>query len=157
MTSNQISKKPRYNLNLVLQETGIKADTLRAWERRYQLPSPERSEGGHRLFSDFDIATVKWLLSKQNEGIRISQAVDLWRQIEEEGQNPLEILIPRREQTAPSITSDQNNRTLTELQSDWVAACLEFNQTKAEHVIARAFAQFPLEMVCTDFNLSRLS
>ncbi|MGB2963629.1 MAG: cobalamin-dependent protein, partial [Anaerolineales bacterium] len=150
MTSNQISKKPRYNLNLVLQETGIKADTLRAWERRYQLPSPERSEGGHRLFSDFDIATVKWLLSKQNEGIRISQAVDLWRQIEEEGQNPLEILIPRREQTAPSITSDQNNRTLTELQSDWVAACLEFNETKAEHVIARAFAQFPLEMVCTD-------
>ena len=97
MTPNQISKRPRYNLNLVLQETGIKADTLRAWERRHQLPIPERSAGGHRLFSDFDIATIKWLQSKQNEGMRISQAVDLWRQIEGEGQNPLETLVSVQE------------------------------------------------------------
>jgi len=85
-----ISNIPRYNMNLVLRETGLKADTLRAWERRYQLPQPERTQGGHRLFSDYDIATIKWLQSRLMEGMRISKAVDLWRETESLGTNPLE-------------------------------------------------------------------
>ena len=44
-----ISQSPAYNLMVVLKETGLKADVLRAWERRYQLPSPQRTPGGHRL------------------------------------------------------------------------------------------------------------
>ena len=38
-----ISQTPTYNLKAVLKETGITADTLRAWERRYGLPMPERT------------------------------------------------------------------------------------------------------------------
>jgi DNA-binding transcriptional MerR regulator len=59
MENHTLSKKPLFNLSMVLQETGIKADTLRAWERRYQLPAPSRTEGGHRLFSAYDIETIK--------------------------------------------------------------------------------------------------
>ncbi len=66
MTEQTISKDPRYNLSYVIQETGIKADRLRAWERRYQLPQPQRTEGGHRLFSEYDIQTIKWLMARQN-------------------------------------------------------------------------------------------
>ena len=32
---SEINKTPTYNLKVVIQETGLKADTLRAWERRY--------------------------------------------------------------------------------------------------------------------------
>ena len=85
-----INKKPVYNLNLVLQETGIKADTLRAWERRYNLPQPERTEGGHRLFSEYDIETIKWLIARQEDGMRISRAVDLWNNILRGGEDPLQ-------------------------------------------------------------------
>ena len=61
-----LSKTPIYNLKVVLKETGLKPDVLRAWERRYGIPTPERSQGGHRLYSEFDIALLKWLVVRQN-------------------------------------------------------------------------------------------
>ncbi|MDI5424788.1 MerR family DNA-binding transcriptional regulator, partial [Salmonella enterica subsp. enterica serovar Kentucky] len=33
--------------------------TLRAWQRRYGLLKPQRTDGGHRLFNDADIDTLK--------------------------------------------------------------------------------------------------
>ena len=87
-----INKKPTYNLKVVLRETGIKPDTLRAWERRYGLPQPERSAGGHRLYSQYDFETIKWLIARQGEGLRINRAVKLWRSIEESGQDPLKAM-----------------------------------------------------------------
>ena len=91
MVNITLSKKPRYNLNLVVQKTGLKADTIRAWERRYQLPQPARSSGGHRLYSDYDIQLIKWLQDRQDEGMRISQAVDYWHELYSSGENPLEV------------------------------------------------------------------
>jgi DNA-binding transcriptional MerR regulator len=55
---------PTFNLKAVLKETGLKPDTLRAWERRYGLPQPERSPGGHRLYSQRDIDIIKWLMTR---------------------------------------------------------------------------------------------
>jgi DNA-binding transcriptional MerR regulator len=74
-----LSKNPIYNLSAVLRETGLKADLVRAWERRYNLPNPQRSAGGHRLYSQYDIETLKWLKEKQAQGLSISNAVELWR------------------------------------------------------------------------------
>ena len=38
--------------------TGIPADTLRMWERRYGVVTPIRSEGGYRLYDDAAIARL---------------------------------------------------------------------------------------------------
>ena len=54
-----LDKTPAFNLKVVLRETGIKPDTLRAWERRYGLPQPSRTQGGHRLYSQYDIEMIK--------------------------------------------------------------------------------------------------
>ena len=62
---SETTETPIYNLKVVVQETGIKPDTLRAWERRYGLPNPARTEGGHRLYSQYDIDTLKWLSARQ--------------------------------------------------------------------------------------------
>ena len=75
MPANQ--QEPTFNLKVVVQETGLKPDTLRAWERRYGLPQPHRTPGGHRLYSQRDIDTLKWLVARQNEGMSISRAVKL--------------------------------------------------------------------------------
>ncbi len=32
-----------------------------AWERRYGVPSLQRSDHGHRLYSQRDVAIIKWL------------------------------------------------------------------------------------------------
>jgi hypothetical protein len=76
---------PTFNMKVVAQETGLTPDTLRAWERRYGLPSPERTKGGHRLYSQYEIDVLKWLVARQDEGLSISKAVDLWHQLEDKG------------------------------------------------------------------------
>jgi DNA-binding transcriptional MerR regulator len=53
-------RDPIYNLKAVVAETGITADALRAWERRYSLPQPGRTEAGHRIYSRRDIDVIKW-------------------------------------------------------------------------------------------------
>jgi hypothetical protein len=83
------SKSPAFNLKAVLRETGLAADTLRAWERRYGLPTPNRSAGGHRLYSQYDIETIKWLIARQAEGLSISRAVEMWNEHIASGLDPL--------------------------------------------------------------------
>src|SRR5574342_731525 len=89
-----ISNTPAYNLKVVLKETGLPADTLRAWERRYGLPVPQRTPGGHRLYSERDIHTIKWLMARQAEGLSISRAVGLWNEQLASGSDPLAGLSP---------------------------------------------------------------
>lgn len=48
-----------FNIKAVVRETGIPADTLRAWERRYGVPRPERSAGRQRIYSRRDIQLIK--------------------------------------------------------------------------------------------------
>ena len=150
MTEQTISKDPRYNLSYVIQETGIKADRLRAWERRYQLPQPQRTEGGHRLFSEYDIQTIKWLMARQKEGMSISCAVRLWREIESQGSDP--ISSPSIDPFPQSILEipSRGAQSLTDLKNEWIKAALNFDETAAEQLLTQAFAQFPMETVCVE-------
>src|SRR3712207_3606306 len=75
--SESYSSEPRYNTKVVVRETGVPADTFRAWERRYGVPMPHRTPAGQRLYSDRDIAIVHWLRDRTAEGMTISQAVHL--------------------------------------------------------------------------------
>lgn len=139
--------EPTFNLKAVVQETGLKADTLRAWERRYGLPAPERTEGGHRLYSQQDIDTLKWLISRQQEGLSISRAVDMWRKLEADGQPPIEESVPS--QSTPTTTPAFSEvDTISELRQTWVAACLSFNEQQAEQILAQAFALHSVKLVC---------
>jgi len=69
-----------YRISSVSSLTGIKTSTLRAWERRYGVTRPERTDGGYRLYSEKDVARlirIKHLLEK---GFKVSEAAELVRQ-----------------------------------------------------------------------------
>lgn len=140
------SKSALYNLQAVLKETNLKPDVLRAWERRYGLPKPERTAGGHRLYSEYDIATIKWLRARQEEGLSISRAVELWKEISDSGHDPLigELQTVGLESLAGGV--EPNRVDL--LKSNWLAACLAFDSLRAEDLINQAFALYPVETVC---------
>jgi len=55
--------------------TGIPAATLRAWERRYGFPEPERTQSSYRLYSEQDISSIRLLKSLCEQGISPSEAV----------------------------------------------------------------------------------
>jgi len=139
---------PTFNLKVVIKETGIAADTLRAWERRYGLPMPERSSGGHRLYSQRDIEIVKWLIAKQREGLSISRAVDMWNELSAYGQDPL----PAPPSGTMPVTqiAPVPSANLDAVRKQWLEACLIFNENIADQVLNQAFALYPLETVCTE-------
>ena len=138
---------PTFNLKAVVQETGIKPDTLRAWERRYGLPQPNRTAGGHRLYSQHDIDMLKWLLARQEEGLSISRAVDLWNNLEDDGESPLDSYSEAEPEISNFIVEGE---TVTELRQLWLEACLQFDELRAKQTLAQAFALFPTQLVCFD-------
>ena len=145
-------KEPTYNLKAVVQQTGLKPDTLRVWERRYGMPQPERTPGGHRLYSQQDINTLRWLVARQNGGLSISRAVELWRQIEAEGRQPLE--------QTPSVTRPAvvpTGKTMEDLRTGWIDACMNFDERTAESILSQAFALYPPETTCTELLLPALA
>ena len=150
-----VSTTPTFNLKVIVSETGIKPDTLRAWERRYGMPKPKRSKGKQRLYSEYDLEILKWLLARQEEGLSISRAVKLWKKLEDDGQNPL--LVYREEaenQTAvPQITGSR----IEEIRQLWIDACHRFDEAGAEQILAQAFAIYPPDTVCLQVIMQGLS
>lgn len=141
-----ISQTPRYNLMVVLKETGLKADVLRIWERRYKLPHPMRTAGRHRIYSDYDIATIKWLKSRQAEGLSISRAVQLWKDLMAAGRDPLKDVADLK--PFPSLVPP-SGMNIEILRQQWLEGCLAFDAVKAEEALNQAFALYPVEKACS--------
>jgi len=55
----------------------VSPNTLRAWERRFGFPKPQRSPGKHRLFTHGEVAALRDALQ---EGLSISSAVSRARE-----------------------------------------------------------------------------
>ena len=63
----------QYLIGTVSKRSGVKSDLVRAWERRYQAVTPTRTAGGHRVYTDQDIARLKLLNQATVHGHSISQ------------------------------------------------------------------------------------
>jgi MerR family transcriptional regulator, light-induced transcriptional regulator len=63
----------QFPIRTVAALTGVKAITLRAWERRYGLIRPGRTGKGHRLYSHGDIEQIRRVLSLLDRGVQISR------------------------------------------------------------------------------------
>ena len=63
----------QYLISTVSKRSGVKSDLVRAWERRYQAVTPTRTAGGHRVYTDQDIARLKLLNQATTNGHSISQ------------------------------------------------------------------------------------
>jgi MerR family transcriptional regulator, light-induced transcriptional regulator len=67
----------RHPMRVVTRRTGLSADLLRAWERRYEVVAPARSAGGRRLYSDADIERLRLLYRATLAGRSIGQVAEL--------------------------------------------------------------------------------
>ena len=130
--------QPVYNIKAVVAATGLPAPTLRAWERRYHALSPTRNGKGYRLYTGQDIAVLRWLKARTDEGMNISQAIELMAQ----RQKPE---APRPAQPAePAAVHGQgivaNRQALLE-------ALAGFDEAEADRVISEAYAMYGPETV----------
>ncbi|MDR3434268.1 MAG: MerR family transcriptional regulator [Rouxiella aceris] len=108
-----------YSIGEVARICGINPVTLRAWQRRYGLLKPQRSEGGHRLFDDQDLETIQTILAWINRGVPVGQVKALL----EGTLSPLPSGWSQSEQRLLSVLQEDKGhklrQTLTELGRDY--------------------------------------
>jgi DNA-binding transcriptional MerR regulator len=75
--TNNYSTTPKYRIGTVSRLTGLSADVVRVWERRYGAIKPQRSEGGSRLYSEADIVRLRRLRQAVELGHAIGQVAKL--------------------------------------------------------------------------------
>ncbi len=64
--------KKEFGINVISTACGVMPHTIRTWEKRYQVFSPERSEGGQRLYNEADFAKAKLIVALIENGHTIS-------------------------------------------------------------------------------------
>lgn len=66
-----------FSIRVVEAKTGIPAETLRIWERRYGFPKPARTPGGARLYRAEDVARLRLIEGARVAGYRPGDLVAL--------------------------------------------------------------------------------
>ena len=121
---------PVYNIKAVARLIGLLPVTLRAWERRYGLPLPHRGDQGYRLYSEYDVRTLRWVKTQMDSGLSISRAVNYLTELRSKGKDPAK---PSETSVPPSF---QPNRWQANFARHWkslmmccrrgIAACLYY-------------------------------
>jgi DNA-binding transcriptional MerR regulator len=84
-----------YSIGAVVKMVGVPAQTLRSWEDRYHQIIPERTSGGHRLYTRDQVDQLRFIVEELDHGMQPS---DAHRLLEERTRYPLE---PRVNQDRP--------------------------------------------------------
>jgi DNA-binding transcriptional MerR regulator len=61
----------------VARAVGVNVETLRYYERRGIIDAPERSLGGHRLFSEESVTTLRVIKAAQGLGFTLDEVAEL--------------------------------------------------------------------------------
>ena len=135
---------PRYNIKAVVQQTQVNISTLRAWEQRYGVPRPKRSEHGHRLYSQRDLATIKWLKHCTEEGLAISQAVIMLRDLDAPA---LPAAVPIAEAARLGSLPHFSSHTWPDIRKQLMDALAAVNMRQSHLLVNHTCAMFPIETV----------
>lgn len=72
------------NKQITIQElaeiVGVSTSALRAWERRYSIFSPQRTKGGHRLYSQDDVKLFWYISHLRSQGNDLKQIANSGRE-----------------------------------------------------------------------------
>jgi MerR family transcriptional regulator, light-induced transcriptional regulator len=121
------------------RRVGVSPEVLRAWERRYGLLSPSRTEGGFRLYGDDDEGRARRMLDHLAHGISAAEAARL----------------ARAEPTAPAQRLEDES-ALAAILDRLRQALDEFAEAAAHAEIDRLLAGFALETALRDAILPYL-
>ncbi len=152
-----------YSIKAVAHMADVTEPTLRAWEKRYSILSPGRTESGHRRYTKRDIYRVMWLKQRLEEGMSISQASTLLQtqpeaalldmaQYEKGGRNGRTLVeTSGYTNSIKRLPNAQNEVRSPKLLADrLLEAFLAFDEQTADRLLAEAASVFAPETVCVD-------
>jgi DNA-binding transcriptional MerR regulator len=130
---------PKYRIGTVSRLTGLSADVVRVWERRYKAITPQRSDGGSRLYSDQDIARLRKLRQAVELGHAIGQVAKLPNQ-------ELETLAVKHRATIGIVEPDVNDPHIISRER-FLAAIARMDVIAADEEIHRAATLYPPRVI----------
>lgn len=143
--ANRNHDLPVYNIKAVSHLVGLLPVTLRAWERRYGLPRPNRGEQGYRLYSEHDVCTLRWLKAQLESGLNIGRAVEHLNELRSGGYDPaIEVSFQTPQRFA---TTRPAGPSLNGLADQLLDALVQFDETTALEVMRRGFALYSVDQV----------
>jgi MerR family transcriptional regulator, light-induced transcriptional regulator len=120
------------------RRTGVSAELLRAWERRYGLLQPTRTGGGFRLYSPADERRVSLMRSHLQHGMSAAEAARLTLAEADGG------------------TRDDDEPVLQRRAQELRRALDDLNEGAAQSALDSVLAEFSTETVLTDLVLPYL-
>jgi MerR family transcriptional regulator, light-induced transcriptional regulator len=138
------ANEAKYNIKAVSQKTEIQSVTIRAWERRYQLLSPKRSENGYRLYSERDIAILGWVKKQVDDGFSISSVVAEFRQAINSKNWP-EAVINEKGPLPSRVSVSESAGTLAD---QFTRALCRIDERMASDIFSEALGSFNLQQLC---------
>jgi MerR family transcriptional regulator, light-induced transcriptional regulator len=138
LASSALKQEELFPIREVSRLTGVNPVTLRAWERRYGLIQPTRTESGHRLYSQADIESVRSILAWIERGVAVSKVGKI---------------LAKSSATKAASTPLYQEVTSGEW-ADWQAqlrrAIGNFDEARLEQLYGQVFASYPLPVVFQD-------
>lgn len=122
-----------HTVRWVSQQLGLAPGTLRAWEQRYGIVRPTRSEGGYRLYDDHDLDTLRAMVDLVATGMQPAQAAEQLRS----GRSPRARDSERTGDTAAGLPDP----------ADLIAASRSYDARALEDILDAAFAGARFEYV----------
>lgn len=133
---------PIYNIKAVARLVGLLPVTIRAWERRYGLPRPNRGEQGYRLYSEYDVRTLRWLKDQTATGLSIGRAAEYLNGLRLNGFDPAVDTVISAQPARPA-----NSPSLADLSNQLLAAFMALEEAAAHDIIRQAFTGYAQEEV----------
>ncbi|NWE13149.1 MerR family transcriptional regulator [Pseudomonas yamanorum] len=121
----------------VARLTGINPVTLRAWERRYGLIQPIRTDSGHRLYSRTDVETVHRILDWIERGVSVSKVGKILARDEQ----PVD---------AASVAPAGAEQEWSQWQQQLRTAVGAFDDRQLDRLYGQIFAAYPVAVVFQD-------
>jgi DNA-binding transcriptional MerR regulator len=87
--------QPVYSIGAVARMLDIPASTIRAWEERYEVVTPNRSDGAQRVYSRNQVEQLRFIKAKMEVGVSAADAHRLLSQELQAGRLPAALGEPR--------------------------------------------------------------
>jgi DNA-binding transcriptional MerR regulator len=129
-----MSTKAAYTIRDLEQLTGIKAHTIRIWEKRYGLISPDRTDTNIRTYCNTDLKRLLNIAILNKKGIKISKIAQL----------SIEDLKEEVKNSSEEYT--QNNSQVESL----ILAMIEFDELRFEKLLNTFIIKYGFENTLTD-------
>ena len=133
-----LEREELFPIREVSRLTGVNPVTLRAWERRYGLIQPTRTESGHRLYSMTEIERVRSIVDWIDRGVAVSKVGKILAKTE-----PLKVL-------AHIIPDDLVQADYGQWQQQVQAAISAFDDRALDQVYNQIFSSYALPVVFQD-------